>query len=155
MTTAFEAIRGIPNACQPLPELVSGGQPNPLQLDALKAAGAAAVIDVRAPGERRGFDEPALLATLGMEYINIPIGPTPLDDPLMEEILDALRRHTGATALFHCASGNRCGGPLVAFLVLDHGMEEEEAISIAKRGGLRSGEILHWGLDYIRRQRAP
>lgn len=155
MSTAFEAIHGVPNACQPLPDLLSGGQPTPLHLEALKAAGASVVIDIRAPGEPRGFDEPAALAGLGIAYVNIPVGPTPLDDQLMEEILDALRRHTGATTLFHCASGNRCGGPLVAFLVLDHGIGEEEAVSIAMRGGLRSREILEWGLDYIRRQQAP
>ena len=154
MTAALDAIRGLPNACQPLPELVSGGQPTPRHLEALKAAGATSVIDIRDPGEPRGFDEPAALATLGIDYINIPVGPTPLDDQLMEEILDALRRHTGATTLFHCASGNRCGGPLVAFLVLDHGIEEEEAVSIAMRGGLRSREILQWGLDYVRRHQA-
>jgi protein tyrosine phosphatase (PTP) superfamily phosphohydrolase (DUF442 family) len=155
MTTALEAIRGVPNACQPLPDLVSGGQPKEQHLEALKAAGARAVIDIRGPTEPHGFDEPAAVAALGIEYINIPVGPTPLDDELMEDILDALRRHTGATTLFHCASGNRCGGPLVAFLVLDHGMAEEEAISIAKRGGLRSREILDWGLDYVRRHQAP
>ena len=154
MTTALEAIRGVSNACQPLPDLVSGGQPAPQHLEALKAAGATIVIDIRDPAEPRGFDEPAALAALGIEYINIPVGPTPLDDPLMETILDALRRHTGATTLFHCASGNRCGGPLVALLVLDHGVEEAEAVSIAKRGGLRSREILEWGLDYVRRQQS-
>jgi protein tyrosine phosphatase (PTP) superfamily phosphohydrolase (DUF442 family) len=154
MTTALEAIRGVPNAIQPLPELVSGGQPTPRHLEALKAAGATSVIDIRSPAEPHGFDEPAALAALGIEYINIPVGPTPLDDPLMEEVLDALRRHSGATTLFHCASGNRCGGPLVAFLVLDHGIEEKEAISIATRGGLRSREVLEWGLDYIRRHQA-
>ena len=33
--TPFEAIRGVPNACQVLPTVVTGGQPTPEQLDAL------------------------------------------------------------------------------------------------------------------------
>jgi protein tyrosine phosphatase (PTP) superfamily phosphohydrolase (DUF442 family) len=155
MNTVFEALRGVVNVCQPLPDLVSGGQPTPQHLAALKAAGGSVVVDIRAPLEPRGFDEAATLGALGMEYVVIPVGPTPLNDALMEQILDVLRRHTGAGTLFHCASGNRVGGPLVAYLVLDHGMAEEEAIEIAVQGGLRSREILDWGLDYIRRHPGP
>lgn len=153
MPTAYEAIRGVANACQALPNLVIGGQPTRQHLEALKAAGAKVVLDVRAPGERRGFDEPATLAALGLEYVNIPVGPVPLSDQLMEEILSVLRRHAGETTFYHCASGNRVGGALIPHLILDHAMDEEDAIAIARRGGLRGQELLAWGLDYARRHR--
>jgi protein tyrosine phosphatase (PTP) superfamily phosphohydrolase (DUF442 family) len=151
MTTASEAIRGIPNAWQALPNLVTGGQPGPKHLEALKAAGAAVVLDIREPDEFRGFDEAAAVRETGMEYLNIPVGHTEFSDPLMEQVLGALRRHAGDLVLFHCASGNRCGGPLIAHLLLDHGMDEEDAIAVAFRGGLRSRALLDWGLDYARR----
>lgn len=151
MPTALEAIQGVVNATEPLPGLLSSGQPDLTHLEAFKAAGGAAIIDLRAPQERRSFDEPAAAERLGLSYARFPVGATPLTDGLMEQILGALRRQAGTPVLFHCASGNRTGGPLIAHLMLDHGFEEADAIAIATRSGLRSPEILAWGVDYARR----
>ena len=54
----------------------------------------------------------------------------------------------------HCGSGNRVGGALIPVLMLDQGMEEEDAVDAAMRVGLRSAELMEWGLGYTRRQRA-
>jgi hypothetical protein len=35
--------------------------------------------------------------------------------------------------------------------MLDQAMEEEEAVDQAMRVGLRSAEIMEWGLSYVRR----
>jgi hypothetical protein len=51
----------------------------------------------------------------------------------------------------HCGSGNRVGGALIAYLMLDHGMDEETATAEAMRVGLRGADLLEWGLDYVRR----
>ncbi len=151
--TAIDAIRGVTNACQALPTVVTGGQPAPHHLAALQAAGASVILDIRDPREPRGFDEPAEVARLGMRYVNIPVGPTPLTDELMATILDVLRANAGQTIFFHCASGNRVGGALLPHLILDQDMEEEDAIAIAGRVGLRSPELLQWGLGYSARHR--
>ena len=47
----------------------------------------------------------------------------------------------------HCGSGNRVGGALLPFLMLDQGLEEEDAVGQAMRVGLRSAELLEWGPD--------
>lgn len=151
MSSPFEAVRDMANASQILPNVVTGGQPGAAQLRAFQAAGGRAVVDIRAPQEPRGFDEAAEARALGLEYVNIPVGPTPLTDQLMAAILEALRRHAGEPVLFHCASGNRTGGPLIPLLVLDHEMDEQDAVAVAKRAGLRGPELLSWGLDYARR----
>jgi hypothetical protein len=39
--------------------------------------------------------------------------------------------------------------------MLDQGVEEEDAVDQAMRVGLRSAEILEWGLSYARRNRKP
>jgi protein tyrosine phosphatase (PTP) superfamily phosphohydrolase (DUF442 family) len=155
MTTPYEALRGVLNATEFLPTLVAGGQPDLKHLEAFKAAGGTAVIDVRAPSELRAFDEPGAARTLGLAYTQVTVGPTPLTDELMERVLAALRRHPGENVFLHCASGNRTGGPMIAHLILDHGFEEEDAVQLATRGGLRSPEILAWGLDYARRHHRP
>ena len=58
----LRALSGVPNASEPLPGLLTGGQPMPHHFEALKVAGLAAVIDIRDPMEPRPFDEPALQA---------------------------------------------------------------------------------------------
>jgi protein tyrosine phosphatase (PTP) superfamily phosphohydrolase (DUF442 family) len=103
--------------------------------------------------ERRPFDEPAAVTGQGMEYVNVPVGPGTLTDETLDRILGVLRSAGDRLVLVHCGSGNRVGGALIPFLMLDHGLEEEDAIEQAMRVGLRSAELMEWGLDYARRNR--
>jgi len=151
MPTAFQAISGVANACQILPNVITGGQPNAAQLRALKDAGGAIVLDVRDPMEPRPVDERGLVQELGMEYVNVPVRAGSLDDATLERILSVLRNAGDRTVFFHCGSGNRVGGALVAYFILDQNMEEQDAIDQAMRVGLRSAEMMEWGLNYARR----
>jgi protein tyrosine phosphatase (PTP) superfamily phosphohydrolase (DUF442 family) len=156
MTNAFQAMSGVANACQILPNVVTGGQPTADQLKALKAAGGDMVLDLRDPMEPRPVDEAALVRELGMEYVNIPVRAGSLDDTTLEHILAVLRRAGNRIVFFHCGSGSRVGGALIPYFILDQGMEEEDAVGQAMRVGLRSAEYMEWGLDYARRnQNSP
>ncbi|HWN18710.1 MAG TPA: sulfur transferase domain-containing protein [Gemmatimonadales bacterium] len=156
MTTAFQAVSGVANACQILPTVVTGGQPTADQLKALKAAGGEVVLDLRDPMEPRPVAEAALVRELGMEYINIPVRAGSLDDTTLEQILAVLRRVGERTVFFHCGSGSRVGGALIPYFILDRGLEEQEAVDQAMRVGLRSAEYMEWGLEYARRnQNSP
>jgi protein tyrosine phosphatase (PTP) superfamily phosphohydrolase (DUF442 family) len=152
--TPFEAIRGVPNACQVLPTVITGGQPTREHLEALAKSGNAIVLDTREPMEPRAFDEPALVRELGMEYRLIPIGPHSLSDATLEAIRSTLAEAGERPVFVHCGSGNRVGGALIPVLMLDQGMEEDDAVDTAMRVGLRSAELMEWGLGYTRRQRA-
>jgi protein tyrosine phosphatase (PTP) superfamily phosphohydrolase (DUF442 family) len=151
MSNAFQALSSVANACQILPNVVSGGQPNAQQLRALKEAGGGIVLDVRDPMESRPVDEAALVRELGMEYVNIPVRAGSLDDATLDRILAVLRGAGDRTVFFHCGSGNRVGGALIPYFMLDQGMEEQDAVDQAMRVGLRSAEIMEWGLSYVRR----
>jgi protein tyrosine phosphatase (PTP) superfamily phosphohydrolase (DUF442 family) len=131
--------------------VITGGQPNAQQLRALKEAGGGIVLDVRDPMESRPVDEPALVHQLGMEYVNIPVKAGSLDDATLDRILTVLRGAGDRTIFFHCGSGNRVGGALIPYFVLDQGMEEQDAVDQAMRVGLRSAEIMEWGLSYVLR----
>jgi protein tyrosine phosphatase (PTP) superfamily phosphohydrolase (DUF442 family) len=146
--TTFDAVAGIANACQATPTLITGGQPDAAQLTAFKAAGGAVVLDIRDPMEARPFDEPALMKELGVEYVNVPVVAGQVDEQILERILATVRANKGKQMLFHCGSGNRVGGALIPYFILDLGMEEEEAIEQAMRIGLRSPEYMQWGLSY-------
>jgi hypothetical protein len=44
---------------------------------------------------------------------------------------------------------------MIAYLMLDEKLSEEDAVEQAMRIGLRSPEYLEWGLDYVRRHAPP
>ncbi|MGD9524639.1 MAG: sulfur transferase domain-containing protein [Gemmatimonadales bacterium] len=149
----LDALAGTPNAAQPLPWLLTAGQPGPDQLRAAAAAGVTVVIDLRDPMEPRPFDEPALLRELGVEYLNFPVNSGALDAATLERILGAVRQHAGAPTLVHCASANRVGGALIPYFIHDEGMDEQAAIDAAMRIGLRSAELMEWGVSHARAHR--
>lgn len=153
MPTPYQAIAGVANACQPLPTLLTGGQPSAADLQNLRESGGGIVLDLRDPMEPRLFDEPATAARLGLEYVNVPVTAGTLEDSTLERILGLLRGAGERTVFVHCASGNRVGGALLPYFVLDQGLEEDDAVGQAMRVGLRSAELMEWGLDYVRRAR--
>jgi len=153
--TPFDALATIPNVCQPLVDVVTGGQPTEAQLEAFRAAGGAAVLDIRAPAEPRPLDEAAVTQRLGLDYLVVPVAAGTVGDQTMGRILDGLRKMKGRPLLFHCASGNRVGAALIPYLVLDEGMDEEDAIAQAVRIGLKSPDLLAWGVEYARRHAKP
>ena len=113
------------------------------------------MLDLRDPMEPRPLDEPAAARAAGLEYVNIPVTAGSHDDATLERILGVLRGAGDRTVFVHCGSGNRVGGALIPYLMLDQGLEEEDAVDQAMRVGLRSAELMEWGLDYARRNREP
>ena len=91
MTTPVQALSGVPNACQLLPTVATGGQPSAGHLAAFKAAGGGIVLDLRDPMEPRPLDEPSAAKAAGLEYVNVPVGPGTLDDATLERVLGVLR----------------------------------------------------------------
>ena len=111
------------------------------------------MLDLRDPMEPRPIDEAALVRELGMEYVNVPVRAGSLDDTTLERILEVLRGAGDRTVFFHCGSGNRVGGALIPYFILDQEMDEQDAVNQAMRVGLRSAEMMEWGLDYARRRK--
>jgi len=131
---------------------VTGGQPAAEQLAAFKAAGGEVVLDNRDPMEPRPLDEPAAVRAAGMEYVNLPIvhGAVTLDT--LKQMHETLRKLAGRTALLHCSSGNRTAAGLIPYLMIDKGLEQEDAVDLAMQSGLRSAELMELALDYVRRE---
>jgi protein tyrosine phosphatase (PTP) superfamily phosphohydrolase (DUF442 family) len=154
MSQLLDAIPGVLNAYEPVPGFVTGGQPQTAHLAALKRAGCDVVVDLRETMEPQPFDAPAAVRAAGLEYRNIPVSHTPLDDRPLEELRQALRPLEGAKRAFiYCNSGNRVGAALIPYLMLDRGLDETAAVNAAMRMGARNPALLGWALDYVRRQR--
>lgn len=152
MSALLAALRGVVNASEPLPNLLAAGQPGPEHLAALRAAGTEVVLDIRDPMEPRPFDEPAVVRELGMKYVNVSVRHGALDDATMGALLEVIRGNAGRPMLIHCASANRVGGALIPHFILDHGMDEDAAVTAAMKVGLRGADLLEWGLDYAKRK---
>jgi protein tyrosine phosphatase (PTP) superfamily phosphohydrolase (DUF442 family) len=154
MSDLLDALAGVPNASEPVPGLVTGGQPQTGHLAALKQAGCALVLDCRDPMEPRPLREPEDVVRAGIEYACIPVGHARGDDDTLRRIRELMRANVGQRKVFyHCASGNRCGATLIPYLMLDQEFTEEEAVNAAMRMGTRSMELIEWALDYVKGNR--
>ena len=151
MSHLLDAIAGVPNACEPIPGIVTGGQPAPEHLAALKRARCAVVIDIREAMEPRPFKTPDAVLQAGLEYVSIPVGHGAVGDATFGLLLDAVRELAGKRSAFvHCSSGNRVGAGLIPYFMLEQGLEEQEAVAQAMRVGLRSAELMEQALEYVR-----
>ncbi len=150
MSKLLDSLTGMTNAAEPVEGWVTGGQPTEEQLAAFKAAGGEVVLDNRDPMEPRGFDEPVVVRKAGLEYISLPMAHGAVTLGMMKQMHDALRRLSGRKALLHCSSGNRTAAALIPYLVKEERMQEQEAVDLAMRIGLRSAELLELATEYVR-----
>jgi uncharacterized protein (TIGR01244 family) len=111
-----------------------GGQPSAADLAQLKPRGIARVINLRTPEEMNDravvdFDEAALLAGAGIEYVQIPIGGNahPFRPEALEAYARALESAPGEVFL-HCASGNRASTLHAAWEVKYRGKDPDTAM---------------------------
>lgn len=140
------------NAGQPLADVATAGQPEREDLEHLAEAGYKTVIDLRAPEEPRGLDEPAVVRRAGMEYVNIPVGHEDVDDETFERFREVMIDPERRPALVHCASANRVGALLIPYLILDEGKPPEDAVRMTSEIGLRSAELKQAALRYATRR---
>lgn len=150
----LSAVSGLPNAAEPVPGWITGGQPTEQHLKAFKAAGGEVVLDNRDPMEPRPFDEPAAVRAAGLEYHTLPIVHGAVNQDTMKRMHEMLRRLTGRKALLHCSSGNRTSAALIPYLMLDQEMTQDDAVDTAMKGGLRSAELMELALEYATHSRA-
>ena len=149
MSTLLASLAGLPNAAEPVPGWVTGGQPTEQQLKAFKAAGGEVVLDNRDPMEPRPFDEPTAVRAAGLEYISLPIIHGAVTTDTMKQMYTAVKKLEGRKALLHCSSGNRTSAALIPYLMIDKTMEQDDAVDTAMRGGLRSAELMELALNYV------
>lgn len=125
----------------PVDGITAAGQPDKAALEVFADSGYATVIDMRGSDEDRGFDEAALVESLGMHYVAFPIASE--DDVSFNSArkLDELLQSSPGPVLVHCASGNRVGA-LLALRASLQGADDAEALAFGREGGLTRLEPL-------------
>lgn len=111
------------------PQLATGGQPTPAQLDTLAAAGYEVVINLALPTSPNALpNEAELVAAAGMDYIAIPVvweNPT-LDD--LARFFAAMDATAHRRVFVHCALNWRVSTFMYLYRVLRLGVPREEAV---------------------------
>ena len=127
----------IRNALTPLPGLLSGGQPTQQQLQEAASAGYRTIIDLRMPEEDRGFDEKAIVESLGMTYIHLPVaGADAMDRKTVQQFSDTLARAGKGPTMLHCGSGNRIGALFSLKAAWFDGQTAEDALALGLDRGM-------------------
>ncbi len=124
---------------EPADGITAAGQPNENGLRELADSGYAAVIDLRTEGEDRGLDEQAVVESLGMDYISLPIDGRGAISFENAAKLDRILSKYDQPVLVHCGSSNRVGA-LLALREKMNGADDEDALAFGKSAGMTSLE---------------
>ncbi|MBZ0112747.1 MAG: hypothetical protein K8J08_09810 [Thermoanaerobaculia bacterium] len=133
------AIIVIPNVRIPSEGVITGGQPTPEALKSAAEHGYTTIVDLRGEGEDRGFDERALVESLGMRYVAIPIsGASDLSEESARELAAALPSDGSGEGMImvHCASGNRVGALFALKAHYVDGTPAEDALELGFDAGM-------------------
>jgi uncharacterized protein (TIGR01244 family) len=132
----------INNFRAPEAEVLSTGQPTADQLRVMANAGVKHVINLRAPTEDAGFNEQAMVESLGMTYHNIPVsvGDGGINADNAESLQELLADFDGDGVVVHCATGNRVGA-LVSVAEFADGNSLDSAITEGARWGMTSERL--------------
>ena len=115
--------------------LTSSGQPDAEQLALFAEAGYVAVVDLRGESENRGLDEAAVVESLGLDYVNLPVsGADSISWENASKLEDILSLYDGPV-LVHCGSGNRVGA-LLALSKSENGADDEDAVAYGRAAGM-------------------
>ncbi len=129
-------VINILNAKNPLPNVLTGGQPTPEQLEQAQAAGYKTIINLRAANEEGTWDEASKATELGMHYINIPIaGKSDISKENADALMSAIQKYSDHPIMVHCGSGNRIG----ALFAIDAKLNKKQTIEEAIETGINSG----------------
>ncbi len=135
-TLAAAVALGVPNAREPIPGLVTAGQPTPDQLDGLVATGYTHFVSLRPATESgAGWEEERSGANL--DFTRIPVsGATDLTRDNVEALDRVLAEAGGAPTVLYCASGNRVGALLALRAYWLDGASATDALALGRAAGL-------------------
>jgi len=129
---------GFQSALAKVDNIYISGQPEKESLAKLKSEGVTTVINLRTEKEMSNrenvpFDEKAVVDSLGMEYIHIPLGGTefPYTNEALVKFADAVTNAEGKV-LLHCTVAGRASNMWAAYLIQYKGFSPDKAIEHAK-----------------------
>lgn len=128
-------VEGVERALFRDGRVLIGGQPSEAALRKLKELGVTAIVNLRGDAEMANreavpYDEAALAAELGLEYVHVPISGDdhPYRPEVLERLEETLREHPGPV-LLHCTVGWRASYAWTGYLVRYQGLDIDDALA--------------------------
>jgi len=118
-------------------DMFIAGQPTERGLRELRAQGVTTVVNLRTPQEMKdnvSFDEPALVAQLGMRYVYLPVrgnAEYPYSPETVTKFADAVKTANGKV-LLHCTVAWRASHLWAAYLIQVRGVPVDSALANAR-----------------------
>lgn len=127
----------IKNARMPMPGVLTGGQPNPEQLEAIATAGYKTVVNLRPEDEEGNWDAAPAAGELGLEYVSLPIsGGADINVEAAGKLEDLLTNDDLQPMVVHCASGNRVGALFAMHAFHMRRASADDALQIGRDAGM-------------------
>ena len=115
-------------------KLSSSGMPTDEQMKEVAEAGVQVVINLALTTSPRALpNEDALVESLGMRYIHIPVEWNHPTRQNLEDFFTAMDTHKEAKMLVHCQANYRASAFIMLYRVLQLGWKKEDAIPIMER----------------------
>lgn len=132
---AQPAVVAIPNARNPMPGVITGGEPSEADLKEAKRLGYRTVVSLLPEDERR--TEATRVTSVGLRFVSIPIrGADDLTEEGARRLGDVLSAPDSRPLILHCASGNRAGALLALHAFYVEGATKEGALALGEAAGL-------------------
>jgi protein tyrosine phosphatase (PTP) superfamily phosphohydrolase (DUF442 family) len=117
-------------------DLFISGQPTENGLRELKKRGVTTIVNLRTPPEmaRIGFDEPKLIAELGMKYVYLPVrgdSTAPYSPATVASFAKVMEETTSGKVALHCTIAWRASHLWAAYLIKDRGVDIPTALANA------------------------
>ncbi len=122
------------------PNLVVADQPTAEELEALRAEGFVAVVNLRHDGEPEQplstAEEGEAVRALGMAYLHEGVGALPFPESTVQTVATFLDTHANDKVLVHCRKGGRAAALVLLHHAQAEGWKPAEAIAKGRALGL-------------------
>lgn len=134
--TAKLAALDIANLNKPVENIYSSAQPPQEAFKGIAESGIQVVVNLR-PHSELEWDEQALVESLGMSYINLPVsGANDITNENAQALEALLAKLEGKQVLLHCSSSNRVGALSALSAHQKNGGDIDASIDEGKKWGL-------------------
>lgn len=119
--------------------LIGAGQPTPEEFKALAEDGVKSIVDLRLVGEsHRPENEQAIVESLGMKFVHMPIAGAPDVTVENAKALANLLATLPQPVVVHCGSSNRVGALFALKARYVDGRSPAEALAYGKKAGMHN-----------------